>query len=421
MFARAKSRVFVACGNKQDHTDDVKAAHRRAIAEGADLFFGAGLFRIRGWSEVLEHPVRWIGDPETEIKIEQRSLEFMPNVSCGRLMLPAMAGTRVIKVEGINAKAGCLIHLEAAVVADQVRKEPIIAQSFMIESVVGDEITLDRALNFTFYPGDKGIKVLYFRSSPEFEFKSIKFLSGITNVHRRSLTITGFLNSARIESCSFDGGNTIDANSAFDGILIQQSIGVSLFDLNFVGCRYGITISRGARNISGGGLHSYRCRHAVNPAFWAYECYFNDIMGIENFGTIDCHSSFNINYNNVKALSELSVSDFRSAGGSLTNVNMTFHETANINPILLAYQKFTPRVSQDKRIVSIKDVNINYGSKAPRKFISFYIGDGADVFFKNVRTEPGGFFISSSPFSSIIPTIESSNVDFKSGLNPFSA
>lgn len=386
-------------GVSTDDTDAVRRAHDVAMAKGVPLQFGPGRYEIRGWTDRSVRPFRWVGNRGTTIVVRNQSIDVVSMFSRCRLVEPAAAGATEIVADGIDLVPGAILYLQSAVVAERIRSEPITAQTVRVLMVRGTRISIDRPLNFAFYPDDPGLTLLCIRKPREVAFSNINFVCGDGNRHSRSLTISGCAAGMVLEGVGFRSEHAIDPNTGVDGVMVQQALDVTCRDLRFSDCRYGMMVSRGARGVSVTGLDVRRCRHGTYPAFWAYECGFSDIVGRDNFGTFDSHSAFDIVFSRVRATGEREASTMRASGASLVDASISYAPQAIQRTIRAGYQIWTDanRTLASKRDITVRRVHINYAGHPPSDHIAFFVGGGRKVTFEDVQVSSSNMVICLSP------------------------
>jgi hypothetical protein len=387
-------KAFGAVGDGiHDDTAAVMAAHRAALNAGGAVIFQAGQYRINGWVDKLAAPVTWMSSDDATIIVCNHSIDFRAPSRQVKLFGAAKRNDMSLLLgRDHNINGPALIYFESKIAVDRVRSEPIICQTIQATGAQDDSVLTDAPMNFDFDPLIGDVACTIFDNPRYVRFVGLRFVTDISNRDQRAVTLSGIAPVEALFNCSFETNGTGSRDKLPDGVMIQQSCGVTVRTLRFQNCRYGLMISRGARDILGYDIEGGGCRHVVYPAYWAYRCVFRKVVGNGNVATMDSHSAFDIRYEDVTALGDAEMSNIRSSGATLLRATFKLAPGSGNRLLWISAPAWIPTY-QDlyaERDVCLSSVSVSYSGSPPSDGVAVRIGGAGHILVENFHCDVKG-------------------------------
>jgi hypothetical protein len=374
-----------------DDTAAIRAAAQQASRAGTALLFPAGTYNISGWRDVGSSPILWRAPDGARIQVHDVALYLLPPFRDLRLTAPvARLSTHVPLADTTGVAEGMVFFLSAQRIVDRVRPDAPACQTALVKSVTPDGVELDRPLHFSYTPFDPKLTVRVY-GSRTVAFEGITFVTAPGN-RQFSVECEGLKGGTLFSHCGVETLGTGDPSAGQDGVMLQASVGVGMENMTVNNCRYGLMFSRGARGCTADGVVSAGNRHPLYAAYWADSCVFSNVKGTHNVATVDCHSSFDIVYQDVQSAGDEMVSNMRSAGATLLRARLN---AKAFNPFMIAFDNWAPDCGAigSEHDVTLRDVTLTTDAPPIPGKPGIDIRHARHVVIENVTISPGGLSI----------------------------
>ncbi len=386
-------RDFGAIGDGLiDDTQAVRRAQAAAAATGSVLDFPTGSYSVIGWKDVSNDAVRWRSSGAATIVCHQRDIllssRVIPLIISGNVR---RASTQ-IPHKNADVPIGSIVFVSSSSVVDLRRPDAGVCQTVRVRSSNFRSIEIDCPLHFDFAESDANLQCRLYSSPRRVSISGIRFVTALDNPIR-AISLVGIEEGLAFADCTFETENRGDINRASDGVMVMESIGIAAERLTISNCRYGYMLTNGARECTVAGVHAVANRHPIYPAYWASNCAFRDIVGINNVATVDSHSAFDIAYRNVNAGSDIEMSNIRSAGMRLENSKIRCREGGSFK---VAFQSWVPRYQEiaDNYSAVFRNVSLDIEDGVKTDEVCIWTGPIASLLVDNVKTSPDHLMIS---------------------------
>lgn len=327
-------KAFGARGNgTTNDSTAVQAAHSYTTANGLVLFWPAGTYLIDGWSNSATTPVHWRGEPGTIILVQSTAGGIGLEGVATTLTLASNATRRtrtVVVTDAGGVAVGDILYLAKAENVENYRAESIKRDIARVLSKSSNTLTLDGDLMFNWTSGDTQTIQAY--RPREVMMEGIEFRVTDRAGSPRAVTLTGVADCVGYQDCKFTTAYADAAADAPDLEMIQIAVNV-----NPTNCTYGragYTARYGAmrlqsRNCGLRNSRAYGLRHLTYPAYWARDGRWDNLVTENCTAGLDSHNAFEQHWNNCETFGDAELSNFRTAGGSATNIHLrTIDQTA---------------------------------------------------------------------------------------------
>ncbi|HCQ66731.1 MAG TPA: hypothetical protein DIU07_16985 [Rhodobacteraceae bacterium] len=236
------------------------------------------------------------------------------------LSAAAMIGAISIEVAGHDFEAGELIYIQSTT-AGETNWSYSKVGTYVVTSVSGDLVHIDRPLRFSFTTSDT-----VFKNDPDSEL----FMRGITVKRSGDSSASGVCVSVRycdgvtLEDC---GAGALGTPAWVDGYAFDQTSNITVNRFTSNDIRYPLSFRRGI-NARITDISCKNVRHLVDFANFFEYGYVRRFHAVTRQGGVNSHPAFNIFYEDGETTDIEQVSNHRALGGAIRNVVMKFGASA---------------------------------------------------------------------------------------------